>query len=138
MFRPDAVFVDTNGWIAILNSDDSLYAKACDCLSELGSKRRPLVTTDWVLAETGNGLARTAARQCLAAAVRRFLESPHCHLIQINRALLERAIERYDHSEDKTWGLIDCASFVVMQDQGMVDAFTSDRHFTQAGFHCLI
>ena len=29
MLHRDAVFVDTNGWIAILNSDDSLYSKAC-------------------------------------------------------------------------------------------------------------
>jgi predicted nucleic acid-binding protein len=29
---------------------------------------------------------------------------------------------------------VDCASFVVMADEKMVEALTNDRHFDQAGF----
>jgi uncharacterized protein len=39
---------------------------------------------------------------------------------------------------DKTWGLVDCASFVVMSERGVMEAFTTDRHFDQAGFACLL
>ena len=39
---------------------------------------------------------------------------------------------------DKTWGLVDCSSFLVMQDEGIADAFPTDRHFEQAGFNCLL
>ena len=85
MFNRDAVFVDTSGWIAVLNADDVLYEQACARLLELGASGRPLVTTDWVLAETGNGLARTAARFSLAGAVERFLASSHCHLVWVDR-----------------------------------------------------
>jgi len=138
MFNRDAVFVDTSGWVAVLNADDALYERACAHLSELGTKGRPLVTTDWVLAETGNGLARTAARSRLAAAAQRFLASPNCRLVWVNSVLFERALELYSQVGDKSWGLVDCASFIVMQDEGVVEAFTSDRHFAQAGFHCLL
>jgi predicted nucleic acid-binding protein len=34
--------------------------------------------------------------------------------------------------------MVDCANFVVMADLGIRDAFTSDRHFEQAGFRCLL
>jgi len=36
------------------------------------------------------------------------------------------------------WGLIDCMSFVVMNDEGVTDALTADKHFQQAGFHALL
>jgi predicted nucleic acid-binding protein len=32
------------------------------------------------------------------------------------------------------WSLVDCASFVVMRQQGIVEALTTDHHFEQAGF----
>ncbi len=35
---------------------------------------------------------------------------------------------------DKEWSLVDCASFVVMQQRGLTEALTTDRHFEQAGF----
>jgi hypothetical protein len=44
----------------------------------------------------------------------------------------------YASRPDKTWGLVDCASFVVMQDEGITEAFTNDRHFEQAGFTTLL
>ena len=34
---------------------------------------------------------------------------------------------------DKEWSLVDCASFVVMQQQGITEALTTDHHFEQAG-----
>jgi len=137
MANRNAVFIDTSGWIAVLNADDALHESACRQLADLGVQRRPLISTNWVLAETGNGLARTAARACFAGAVQRFLGSSHCQLVHVDAALFDHALKLYDKMEDKSWGLVDCASFVVMQEEGVVDAFTSDRHFIQAGFRCL-
>ena len=42
------------------------------------------------------------------------------------------------NGEDKAWSLTDCISFVVMQDHGIVEALTGDRHFTQTGFVALL
>ncbi|WP_233258721.1 PIN domain-containing protein [[Phormidium] sp. ETS-05] len=35
---------------------------------------------------------------------------------------------------DKQWSFTDCTSYVVMQEQGITDVFTFDRHFSQMGF----
>jgi hypothetical protein len=48
------------------------------------------------------------------------------------------ALDYFARYADKSWGLVDCASFVVMQQRGITEAFTSDRHFEQAGFACLL
>jgi predicted nucleic acid-binding protein len=52
--------------------------------------------------------------------------------------LLRRALAMYNDYADKTSGLVDCASFIVMKDEGIDAAFTNDRHFKQAGFRCLL
>ena len=35
---------------------------------------------------------------------------------------------------DKEWNLVDCASYVVMQQRGLSEALTIDHHVEQAGF----
>jgi uncharacterized protein len=52
--------------------------------------------------------------------------------------LLKRGLALYDGRPDKEWQLSDCISFVVMEDEGITDALTGDRHFEQAGFQALL
>lgn len=132
------VFLDTNGWLALLNDDDFFHQVASQQWSELGRRRRLVVLTDWIIAETGNGLARTSARQRFVETALQMLNDSRVRVVPVTSTLLERALLLYSDRPDKTWGLVDCASFVVMKDQGMTDAFTTDRHFEQAGFRCLL
>ena len=44
----------------------------------------------------------------------------------------------YRSRRDKEWSLTDCISFVVMEDEGLREALTGDRHFEQAGFVALL
>ncbi len=133
-----AAFLDTNGWIALLNATDALHATADAAWKRLGRRGYSIVVTDWIIAETGNGLARTAARAGFAKAVERIRTSSRARLIFVTPELFERALSMYASRPDKTWGLVDCASFVVMQDESLTEAFTTDRHFEQAGFKPLL
>lgn len=47
-------------------------------------------------------------------------------------------MQLYQSRLDKTWDLTDCISFIVMQDQGLIDAVTVDKHFVQVGFRALL
>jgi predicted nucleic acid-binding protein len=132
------VFLDSNGWVALLNTRDPLHAKASALLREQGRAGRLIVLTDWIVAETGNGLARTPARTTLCEAMARFQRSPQFRIISVSQDLMERALKLYSEREDKTWGLVDCASFTVMAEEGIFEALTTDHHFEQAGFTCLL
>jgi len=128
------VFLDTNGWLALLSSSDALHSVAKTAWARILEQGSSVVVTDWVVAETGNGLARTAARRQLATAVALIRASPRARLVAISEPLFQRALDLYASREDKSWGLVDCSSFLVMQDAGIQDTFTNDRHFNQAGF----
>jgi len=52
--------------------------------------------------------------------------------------LLHNAIDFYHKRNDKEWGLTDCISFIVMEEQSLQNALTSDEHFQQAGFRALL
>jgi uncharacterized protein len=134
----EGVFVDTSGWIALLDEDDELHGHAAAQFDEIIVARCAVFTTDWILAETGNGLAPTSARRFFAQAVNRFLTSPSGRLVRVDRDIFQKALDMYDRTPDKAWGLVDCASFEVMRREDIVNAFTADRHFEQAGFRRLL
>jgi predicted nucleic acid-binding protein len=135
---PNSVFLDTNGWLALLHSKDVKHEEANEVWLDLGSRGYDVVLTDWVIAETGNGLARTRIRHLFADAVERIWTSPKVEVVMVDRDLVTKAVDHYRRHTDKTWGLVDCASFIVMQERGITEAFTSDHDFEQAGFRCLL
>ncbi len=132
------VFLDTCGWLALLNASDVLHAQANETWPTLGKHGYVVYLTDWIVAETGNGLARSRNKRSFEEAVRRVLVSGRAEFVDVGEELLQRSLGRYVNREDKDWGLVDCLSFIVMEDNDVREAFTNDRHFEQAGFHCLL
>ena len=134
----NVVFLDTNGWLALLNASDQLHPLADAIWRDLGQQRYSIVLTDWIIAETGNGLARTGARDRFCHITEAMLNDPVCRVVFINPVLLRRTLDLYLARKDKQWGLVDSASFIVMADEHIAEALTTDRHFEQAGFKTLL
>jgi uncharacterized protein len=133
-----SIFLDTNGWLALLNRTDNMHAQAKVAWVDIVRGMHPLILTDWVVAETGNGLARSKDKAILAEALERILQVPRNQLVSIDEALLREALSLFSQHADKSWGLVDCASFIVMRAHGITEAFTSDHDFEQAGFRSLL
>jgi predicted nucleic acid-binding protein len=134
----NAVFLDTNGWLALLNASDQLHARADRIWRNLGSQNYSILLTDWIVAETGNGLARTPARDRFVAIAESFLTNPRCRIVFVTPSLIHRAFDLFRQRTDKQWGLVDCVSFLVMTDERVNEAFTTDRHFERAGFKAML
>jgi uncharacterized protein len=134
----NSAFLDTNGWLAILNSVDPQHAEADQIWRNLIRQRANVVLTDWVIAETGNGWARSQRRDRFVDAVRAAIRDPRVELVRVDGELLDRSLEFFAKLSDKSWGLVDCASFLVMRQREITEAFTSDVHFEQAGFKRLL
>ncbi len=128
-------FVDTAFVVALVNQNDQFHAQA----AELSKKyeNEPLIMTDMILFEIGNALARNYKHEAVQI-IKAFRSSAQTLIIELNSALLGRAFDMYEKYDDKSWGMVDCLSFVVMQDYEIKDALTSDYHFKQASFNILM
>lgn len=50
----------------------------------------------------------------------------------------DQALGEFRRHADKDWSFTDCASFIIMRELRIRDAFTTDHHFRQAGFEPLL
>ena len=129
------VFIDTSFVVALVNEKDQNHARASELSETLDGQ--PLITTDAVLLELGNALARNFKEQA-AEIIADFLTSDEVEVVNLDATLFQRAFELYRTHTDKAWGMTDCVSFVVMRERGVTDALTSDKDFRQAGFNALM
>jgi uncharacterized protein len=129
------IFIDTLFVVASISPRDQYHSQAVKLAGELDGQ--PLLVTDAVLLEIGNALARSHKVQA-AEVIKHFLTSQEIEVVHLTPELFGKAFDLYQAYEDKTWGLTDCISFVVMREAGVTGALTFDRHFEQAGFQVLM
>lgn len=58
----------------------------------------------------------------------------YIQLVRIEFDIENAAWQLLKQRPDKNWSLVDATSFTMMQQLGIQNALTSDRHFEQAGF----
>ena len=137
MMNSARFFLDTAYVLALLNPRDAYHQRAKELLPQLRTAHEVWVT-EAVLAEVGNALARSN-RSAAVAFINSCYITDNVKVISVDRVLFRRAVEFYYAHEDKEWGLTDdCISFIVMQDHGLMEAFTTDAHFQQVGFRPLL
>ena len=127
--RERSVFIDTSAFYALLDGRDRWNSEAQQQFTVITEERRPLVTSNLVVAET-YALAR--ANLGHAAAVR-WLSSLDLNLIfqtEDDHDEVYRLLARYD---DKDFSYTDATSFVIMERLGIPTALTFDSHFRQYG-----
>lgn len=130
-----SVFIDTSFAIALVNERDENHEKAAELSVKF--ERKPILTTDAILLEIGNSLARSFKEQSIML-IEKLLTTEETEIVRLDETLFDKAFNLYKSRADKTWGLVDCISFVVMRERGINDALTSDKHFVQAGFRALM
>lgn len=125
------VFADTFYFLALLHRDDAAHHRARILSEELTD---PMLTTAWVLTEVADALAAPNLRQVFLRLLGTLRADPNCTITPPTETLFEQGLRFYSERPDKDWTLTDCISFVVMQQHGITQALTGDRHFEQAGF----
>ncbi len=132
------VFLDTAYAIALSSPKDEHHEKALQLADEIEAGQIRLVTTRAVFFEIGNALTRQRYRAAAITLLESLEADPEVEIVPASEELSARAFELYRTRPDKEWGLTDCLSFVVMREQGITVALTTDKHFTQAGFVALL
>lgn len=131
-------FADAGYWIALLDHEDPLNARARD----LARRRPPLdiVTSEMVLVEVFNHFSRSGPQGRLAVDrfVQRLRATDEVDVVPQSSEQFWAAARRYADRPDQRWSLTDCVSFLVMESRGIDQALAYDRDFIQAGFTALL
>ncbi len=132
------VFLDSAYAIALAAPTDQLHEIASALAKQLKAERTRLVTTRAVLLEIGNALSKRRYRLAAVTLLSAVQADPSIEIVELSKDLYDQAFQLFQSRTDKDWGLIDCASFVVMTHNGITEALTPDEHFEQAGFRALL
>jgi uncharacterized protein len=117
---------------------DQNHVRAVKLASQIEINKTSLVTTQAVLLEIGNALSKQRYRVAAIQLLESLETDPRVEVILLTNSLYGLAFNLFKQRKDKEWGLVDCISFIVMQDRGITDALTADTHFQQAGFRALL
>lgn len=133
------IFLDTSALVALYNADDAHHKEARATMEMISRGDIPFTrfyTTDYIFDETLTFLSRVVKNHGLAVEVgKALLESPFTSIINIDQDLFQKSWERFQSMEGPSF--TDCASFTVMDDAGVRNAFSYDAHFRTAGYRTL-
>lgn len=132
----NAHFVATSGWASLADVSEPFYKKAQEIYRAAIQNRRRLVTTNYVLAELVALMTSPMRfhRPRIIEFINGIKQSPFFDIIHIDKILDAKSWELLSTRPDKNWSLVDCSSFVVLQENKIVEVLTTDHHFEQAGF----
>jgi len=128
----DLVFVDASAWIALMHTRDVYHDEAIVIMRRLLDADDILVVTNWTAYEALSFLKGRAGYDA-ASALGQILEDKELVWWEpVTPEVEERALDMFWRFKDKTWGVVDCASLVVMALVGCQRAFGFDHHFVEA------
>ena len=128
-------FADTSGWASAFIKNDPHHKKASELMALWRQENRQVVTTNYVLSELVALLSRSRIGRERTLDYAKIIRSvAWVEIVHVDPSLDAAAWQLLENRLDKAWSLVDAASFVVMQERGITEALTTDKHFEQAGF----
>ncbi|MEW5828160.1 MAG: PIN domain-containing protein [Chloroflexota bacterium] len=134
----DKVFLDTAFVLALASPADRYNEKAKELSRRIKKDGIALVTTRAVLIEIGDAMAGQRRRTAGIIMLESLENDDSLEIIPNSEELYSKALDLFVSRPDKEWGMTDCISFVVMKEQNISDALTTDVHFQQAGLTALM
>ena len=129
------MLLDTSGLYCFFDDSDAQHHDAVALMQAADV----LLTHDYVLAEfIPLGRVRGLDRTKTLAFVRTLLANPLVEIVWTTETHYTQALALLEARLDKGYSLCDAVSFVLMRERGMLEALTTDKHFTQEGFTRLL
>ncbi len=130
------LFIDTSGWANLIDISQPFHSLSATTYQNARSQKYKIITTSYIVTELVALLASPLRipRPKAIAFIQSLKTSPYVEVIHISKEIDTKAWELLINRPDKEWSLVDCSSFVVMQERKISESLTSDHHFEQAGF----
>ena len=128
------LFVDTSGWIALADKDDSHHRAAASVYPSFLKNYRNLITTNLVIAETYILLVNELSHQIAIEFLEKLKASPRILKVYSDEDTEVEGESILAKYSDQDFSYTDAVSFVIMKRQKIKKAFSFDKHFVIAGF----
>jgi uncharacterized protein len=136
MSRAHDLFVDTSGWGYFLDRTDPLHARVETLMRQAVIQRRKFVTTNYIIHELVALLTLSRfhlSRPTVIEAINKIKRDASVEIVQVERAIDDRAWALLEARLDKEWSLVDASSIIIMKDFGMTEALSTDECFPTEG-----
>jgi predicted nucleic acid-binding protein len=130
------LFIDTSGWANLIDISQPFHPLSAKIYQNARSQKHKIITTSYIITELVALLASPlrVPRPKAIAFIQSLKTSPYVEVLYISKEIDTKAWELLTQRQDKEWSLVDCSSFIVMQERKISESLTSDHHFEQAGF----
>jgi predicted nucleic acid-binding protein len=132
--QKDKIFVDTGAWFALADRSDGYHPKTVAIFPRVLNEFHRLITTNLVVAESYSLIRRSLGHQAASIFLEKIEASPRIIKIYSDHRLEIMAGEILRNYSDQRFTFTDAVSFALMKQQGILEAFSFDHHFTVAGF----
>jgi len=130
-----SVFADTSSIYAAIVRTEEHHRQCLRLLEDLLESGRAIETTSYVVLETSALLQNRIGLDPLRDFEEHIL--PLLSVLYVTKELHHRGIRRLLRENKRYLSLTDCISFEFMEQEGLREAFSLDRHFAEAGFRLL-
>ena len=134
----NTIFADSGYWIAVTRTGDALHQKALLVARQISPFKT--ITSELVLIEYLNDMSRLGEgyRRLAVEMVKDLRNDPDVEIVPATSHQFWEAVQYYDSRRDQRWSLVDCSSFLIMEELKIRDALAHDRDFWSAGFRPLL
>src|SRR4030042_3734088 len=113
------IFLDTGYLIALVNKRDNFHNIAIETSNKYHG---PFLTTQLILIELANSLCLPSQKTLDINIIKRIQNDPLTTIVPFSPDRFEKAFSLFKKRSDKSWGFIDCFSFIVMDELGIKQA----------------
>lgn len=130
------LFVDTSGWGNLVDRSQPFHSLAASLYRIARQQNHRIITTNYIMTELVALLTSPLklTRPQIIRFVQSLKQSAYVEILHIDAETDAQSWQLLIRREDKNWSLVDCSSFIVMQERNITEALTNDNHFEQAGF----
>ena len=125
------MLIGTSGWFSILDENDDRQDAAVAFFRSASRRIAHSYIIDELVSLCN---ARRVPRSKVLAFLDELFDDENIRIVWVDESLTKQAFDLLKERPDKSWSLYDAVSFLIMKQENITEALTTDHHFEQAGF----
>ena len=135
MSRLNAIFVDTDAFVALAKSDDANHARAVHILDGLTRRGVLFRTSNYVFLEAVTVISQRVSHDAAMSFIQTLCAPASPFPVRwVTEELHARAVRIFSAQTSKNVSLVDCANMALMQEEKMEAIFSFDSIYKKNGF----